>query len=726
MRNKLLYIFLIISSLFYISELSADSDDILASISNNMNHYTKVATQTKENEHYQPYVISVFKGKDLEKLGIVSLEEALSLIPGVDMSTNNYDIKAPIFRGSNPEVSGQSKLFIDGVLANSLYNDAYSEYMGFPIEFIKRIEVIRGPGSKTDGYNAYAGSINVITYAENIDGYGENDSVIAKYGSFKYGMFGFIKSYKLDDDYRLTTDFYYKQDDKKVNSGLDGLGAGYNGSYDYSVLHPAFSGSLSYDNTAIGGSNDALLWSETLSLGVTFTYKDIFYTKLRLLDHTQGAGHGSVYYATDDKNSEYKYPNYSLEIGVKDNIGDFDISVKGGIKYDKFDINVQSRGDGWNVWDYGKFLQEYRAGNLVDANTTYNTPLVFANGQYTDAVTEQMTYYQSSFVEYDGIRNHNIKLGYMLRREETIDTYSKTSTYATGIGMEDISEFNPFFNKDAERNTVSLFFEDSYTYSDSLSFLFGYNYEKASKTLAQYEPKISMVYQANRNNIFKLLYAESHRNPSWAETFSGNNDSRNGSTEFEPEKVKAYEAAYIYKIDSSQHIQANIFYLQNTDQLQVVGAEYTNVGETDIYGLELEYKGYITSNDMFYFNYSYTDGEATNTGTNVKTDYLASVAKHMAKAYYSYDITSELSASTVIKYVGEKKRSLTDIREPTNDYTKVDLTTRYDSEKYGYSLMLSVKNVFDSDIRFSSPENTYDDDYQQEGRNFMITLKKEF
>ena len=40
-----------------------------------------------------------------------------------------------------------------------------------PIEMIKRIEVVRGPGSQLDGVNAYAGSIHVITYAEEIEGF---------------------------------------------------------------------------------------------------------------------------------------------------------------------------------------------------------------------------------------------------------------------------------------------------------------------------------------------------------------------------------------------------------------------------------------------------------------------------------------------------------------------------------------------------------------------------
>ncbi|WP_428739538.1 hypothetical protein, partial [Sulfurimonas sp.] len=50
--------------------LNAQSDDILASITQDMQYFNSVATITKQNEHYQPYIISVFKGKELEDLGV--------------------------------------------------------------------------------------------------------------------------------------------------------------------------------------------------------------------------------------------------------------------------------------------------------------------------------------------------------------------------------------------------------------------------------------------------------------------------------------------------------------------------------------------------------------------------------------------------------------------------------------------------------------------------------
>jgi len=102
----------------------------------------------------------------------------LLLAPGVDITTDNFNNRTMIFRGSNPSAYGQTKLFIDGTLVNEVVFDSYTQYLKMPIEMIKRIEVTRGPGSKTDGVNAYAGSISVITYSEEFEGFESKDKVV--------------------------------------------------------------------------------------------------------------------------------------------------------------------------------------------------------------------------------------------------------------------------------------------------------------------------------------------------------------------------------------------------------------------------------------------------------------------------------------------------------------------------------------------------------------------
>lgn len=702
MNNKLIILSYLLSSMIMTSSVSAQTDDLLTSISNDMAHFNEVATVTKQNEHYQPYIISVFQGKELEKLGILNLKEALSLVPGVDMATDNVNTQTPIFRGSNPLASGQSKLFIDGTLVNNVFFDAYSEYLSLPVEMIKRVEVVRGPGSKTDGVNAYAGSINVITYAEDFEGFESNDKLVFKYGSYDYKMGGFIKSYKAED-FKVFIDFFYQEDDKKLPAGLDGYSEG-----------SMSSTALGIDNTALAQSGDAPLWLKNYSLGLNMTYKD-FSIKARTLNHTQGSAYG-INLALPQNDDRVKLPNHFLEFGYNKNINNLNIDIKAGLKYDSFDSKSKLGHDGI------EFIDMYR----FDKGDGVPTPVTFTDGIYGEHLASQRTLYQSAYLKYSGINNHIFTTGYRLLKEETIDMVSKLSNWETGAAqLVDYTETYPFFDKNAKRDTFIFSLQDEFQFSNNLNFIYGLNYEKTSYTDGVIDPRVSMVYQADRENIYKAIYSRSHRNASWQEMFTMNNHSRTGSTDLDPEKVEAFEVAHIKKFSSDIYLQTNVFYLKNKDQIHNTDPEYKNVVYTDIYGLEVEYKGYISAIDEFYINYSYVDGETCVDGEDT-TDFLPNVAQHLAKAYYIYNFNNSLSISGVAKYIGSKNRASSDTRDKLKGYSTVDTSLRYKNKKYDYSLMLSAKNIFNANAKYPSAPNTYTADYAQERRNFLVSIVKSF
>ena len=669
-----------------LTNLSAQTDKLLESISSEMEHFNKVATLTKQNEHYQPYIISVFQGKELEKLGVANLKEALLLVPGVDMATDNSNTQTPIFRGSNPLAYGQSKLFIDGVVVNNLFLDAYSEYLSFPIEMIKRIEVVRGPGSKTDGFNAYAGSINVITYAEDFKDSASNDKLVFKYGSYDYKMGGFFKTYKTED-LKLFVDFFYQEDDKKISSGPDGLSQGIFGA----------------NNIALSKSGDAPLWLREYSLGVNLEYKD-FSLKARMLEHTQGSAYG-INLALPQESDRVKLPSYYLDLGYNKEVGSYEVNINAGVKYDTFDSKSKLAPDDLNL-----------------------SNIIFEDGIYGEHYAAQRTLYQSSYLKYSGINKHTITSGYRLIKEETIDMTSKLSNRTTGdVALVDYTYTLPFFDKDAKRDTLIFSMQDEFQFSDNLSFIYGFNYEQTSYKDAGLEPRVSMVYQLDTENIFKTIYSRSHRNASWQEMFTMNNRARVGSTDLKPEIVDAFEAAYIKKFSTDSYLQTNLFYLLNKDQIynSSINPEYRNAVDTDIYGFEVEYKGNISSADQLYLNYSYVDGKSYTQDVG-SSDSLPNVAHHLAKGYYIYNLDGDLSLSGVVKYVGSKDRVLGDTREKVKAYSSVDSSLHYKDPKYKYSATFSIKNIFNTNITYPSAPNTYIQDYAQERRTFLVTLKKEF
>jgi iron complex outermembrane receptor protein len=627
----------------------------------------------------------VFQGDELEKLGISNLKEALLLVPGVDMATDNFNNQTFIFRGSSSAAYGQTKLFIDGVSVNNVFFDAYSEYLSFPIEMIKRIEVVRGPGNKIDGFNAYAGSINVITYAEDFKGFESNDKLVFKYGSYDYKMGGFFKTYKTDD-LKIFVDFSYQEDDKKLSAGPDGLSQGV----------------LGTNNIALSYSGDAPLWLKEYSLGANVEYKD-FSLKARILEHTQGSAYG-INLALPQESDRVKLPSYYLDLGYDKEIGDYEVKINAGIKYDAFDSYSKLAPDGLNLG------------------------VIFQDGIYGEHFAAQQTLYQASYLKYSAIDKHLITAGYRLIKEETIDMTSKLSNRTTGdVELVDYTDTLPFFDKDAKRNIFIFSLQDEFLFSDSISFIYGFNYEQTSYRDAGLEPRVSMVYQMDSENIFKTMYSRSHRNASWQEMFTMNNSARVGSTELNPETVDAFEVAYVKKFSADTYLQTNLFYLINKDQIynSSIDPEYRNAVDTDIYGFELECKGNISSVDELYLNYTYADGKSY-TQDEGRSESIPNVAHHLAKGYYVYNIKSDLSLSAVAKYVGSKDRVFEDTREKVKAYSTVDSSLHYKDSKYDYSATLSIKNIFNTDVTYPSAPNTYIEDYAQEGRTFLITLKKEF
>lgn len=672
---------------------ASDNIDILKDISKDINKIKKIATATKENVHYQPFIVSVFKGKELEKLGISNLKEALELIPGVDIATDNIDSKTAVFRGSNPFAYGQSKLVIDGVVVNDLMFDSYSHYMYMPINLIKRIEVVRGPGGKIDGINAYAGSIYVITYAEHFKLDEKSDEMFFKIGSYKYKMGGFKKFYE-KGDLKIFTDFFYQKDDKKIYGGKDSTNTGI---YDYPPL---------LINSDLAREGHAPIWHKNYSLGVTLDYKNLK-LKARTNYYKQGMAFGINNMYPQDKDY-VKIPSSYIEAIYKEKIKNFDTTIKVGAKWDDFHFDTRAAYPGFE--------------NVQLHNQT--AKITYTNGFFAEDETRQRTLYQSTFFEYKEMPKHKIKFGYIISKEETYFEMTKNTNRDdnTTDEMVDYSKTYPFFDEDAKRYGYILAIEDCYEYNKNLSFIYGINIENNTHIDLQINPRITAVYKKDSQNIFKFMYSRSHRSPSWQELYTKNNKARKGNKDLKPEIVNAFEFAYIKRFSIDSYFQANLFYLINKDQINKVNKEnqFRNAQDTDLYGFETEYMTMLDDKTKLYINYSYVYGK-----DNEDHD-IANVARHMIKGFITRQITPSLDLNLLAKYVGKKKRVYYDYREDLDDYLSFDVGINYENKNDRYTINFTIKNVFNADIRYPSEPYTYDEDFRQERRNFLISFCKEF
>jgi outer membrane receptor protein involved in Fe transport len=115
-----------------------------------------------------PAIITIIPGDELRDRGIKNLDEALDLVPG----WSRYGAEHSQFPFVNTRGTLQAMLFMhDGVsFFDPTFNVATVSRV-VPIETVKRIEVVTGPGGVLWGANSYLGVVNLITKdAEDVNG----------------------------------------------------------------------------------------------------------------------------------------------------------------------------------------------------------------------------------------------------------------------------------------------------------------------------------------------------------------------------------------------------------------------------------------------------------------------------------------------------------------------------------------------------------------------------
>lgn len=190
-------------------------DDFELSLMEGIEEVSNIATKTRLNIDRTPAFITILYRNTLEAQGIDTVYEALSLIPGVELSIEATGARQIVFRGIKEK--GKIKLLVDGVPVNNTFRGSMYHYLDFPAELVDRIEVIRGPGSVLYGSNAINAVINVITRS----GSDLADSgLFASTASYAQHKAGGIYTYR-NDQFRLSLDAYRQQSDKRLDAGPD-------------------------------------------------------------------------------------------------------------------------------------------------------------------------------------------------------------------------------------------------------------------------------------------------------------------------------------------------------------------------------------------------------------------------------------------------------------------------------------------------------------------------
>ena len=151
-----------------------------------------------------PAVISVITRMDIENYGANSLLEILDRATSIQMTGSFFFMQnVTSMRGSYASHSDNHMLLmLNGRPMRESFTggESFSIYTAFPIDIIKQIEIIRGPGSVLYGSSAYNGVINIITQSAN----NITDNFSVKLGSYEGAGVSLSGGYN-GEDFAVTT-----------------------------------------------------------------------------------------------------------------------------------------------------------------------------------------------------------------------------------------------------------------------------------------------------------------------------------------------------------------------------------------------------------------------------------------------------------------------------------------------------------------------------------------
>lgn len=166
--------------------------------------------------------INVITAEQIRQLPVRSANELLTYVAGVDVRQRGaHGVQADI--GIRGGTFDQTLILVNGIKLSDPQTGHHNMNLPFDIENIERIEVLKGPGARIYGQNAFAGAINIITktpeeaQAKIALRSGENELVGTTFtlalpqGDMSH-YFSFAKDYsggyRYNTDYDITSFFY--------------------------------------------------------------------------------------------------------------------------------------------------------------------------------------------------------------------------------------------------------------------------------------------------------------------------------------------------------------------------------------------------------------------------------------------------------------------------------------------------------------------------------------
>lgn len=656
MKNFLLP-FMVMMSLCASDELQLSAmDDFEKTLMEGLDEVSDLATKSKLNIDDTPAFMTILYSENFQEYGIDTVYEALSLVPGVELTIESTGAKTVIFRGGREK--GKIKLLVDGIAVNNAYRGSMYHYLNFPVELVDRIEVIRGPGSVLYGSNAINGVINIVTKNQNTI---KSMSVFGSSATYGQNKAGFSHVDTLGD-MTLSLDGYYQTGDKAIDSGPDK--SGYEDKTDEALK-----------DYSVGLLCQNGFWKFTA----------------RTKNSNEGFAYGPGNYLErkDDLNGLVNKTD-TAELLYQRPLGSSDLTAKIGYKDYRQDFETRYLPD-----SIVSFYPKYGGAGVGD--------LIYK------AVYQEEGNYLDISLNSTPVDKHNLITGIYADRTDV--TRNKLNSYR---------EFDPATKyigdhllEEKERTVTALYLQDSFTASDAMDITAGVRWDSYSDYGSSVSPRFAAVYRLDEKRNLKAMYSRAFRAPSWVELYADLANFSIGNPDLKAETSDTFEVGLVSKEDIDNLIRFNLFYTNINDVIYRRGTNYVQDGTSHFYGGELEYRERIALYTTLTVTLSETEG------LDKDDEAIADIANQTAGLRISHKFKNRIVSGTNVQYVSTRKRITSDTRDDLAGYTTVNQTFSYHYAN-GMALSFTAKNLTDADVVYPAAPNSYPDDYPREGRTFWI------
>ncbi len=620
-----------------------------------------------------PAVATVITARQITAMGATDLDQVLESVPGlhVNRSINNL---APLYmvRGIVSQFTPQLLVLQNGIPITTLYHGNKGNiWGGYPVEHIARIEIIRGPGSALYGADAFSGVVNIITKAaadtpgttfgvqagsfDSRDGWVQHGGKVGAVDVALYARHGRTNGFKRTVD----------ADAQSRNDTLAGT---------HASLAP---GSVNVGNEATDANLD-LGWGAWRARA-GYKLRDKVGTGAGIAGALDPVGYSRTERST------------------------FDLSWAEPHLSDNWGATIQLS----NL----RYVQEVPMPYvLFPAGQRFPTGL-FPNGMLGAPETWESTWRLSALATYSGLAGHQLRFGighddldlYRTRERRNFN-YAPNGLPIPLPAVIDVTSTTPFLLPHRRLNDY-VFVQDEWNLARDWALTAGLRHDRYSDFGSTTNPRMALVWDASLDVTAKLLYGRAFRAPAYVESYGITNPVVIGNPRLKPERNNTLEMALAWQANADLQWNLSLYRYAMSNIIRTLpnpvagtGATYANTGDQTGHGAELEATWAASRTLRLMGNYAWQ--RSTDQATGRDAGYAP---RHHLFVRADWQIDDGYLANAQVNRVAGRQRAAGDARSPIADYTTLDLTLSSGHAKPGWGFAVSVRNLFNADVREPSP-----------------------